>query len=415
MSQLAPICDNTHMPATHDAQKLNTLLASGALLHPVSHAPGLVDFAAALHNAIGASHAPLRPNAARIRALLGDPDHLVFALVDGFGMNYVERQPTRAFIRRNLATEMRSVFPSTTSAALTTIATGEWPAQHAVTGWHVLLPQINAVSTIIAFTRSPDKLPLSRLGVSPRAAYPVPSRIGATPLDAACLMPAHIANTAYSTYWAGGISQIPYKSTRHAVRALARRIARAARPSFTYLYMSQVDSAAHKHGAYHATTMRAAQFADETLERIAAALPPNAALVMTADHGHLDFPASRVRKLTLGDALLRLCETPPSGDVRLMYATVRPDNLPAFRRAARDQLGDDFIVLDAPQTDALRLLGPNPPSPETRRRIGNALVLSTTNAVLDFRAALGEDASKRMRSHHSGLTPAEMRVPLVIA
>ena len=413
---MAPsICDNTHMNQTHDAQKLKSLFASGALLHPVSDAPGLVDFAAALHAAIGASRAPLRPNAARIRAHIGDPDHLVFALVDGFGMNYVERQPSRAFIRRNLATEMRSVFPSTTSAALTAIATAEWPARHAVTGWHVLLPRINAVSVIIAYQRSPDKLPLSKLGIAPSDAYPVPSRMRPADRDAACLMPAHITNTAYSTYWAGGIRQIPYKSTRHAISALARRLAAATRPSFTYLYMPQVDSAAHKHGAYHATTMRAARVADETLERIAAALPSNARLVMTADHGHLDAPASRVHKIAPGGPILRLSETPPSGDVRLMYAHVRPDNLPAFRRAVRDRLGDDFLVLDAAQTDALRLLGPNPISPETRRRIGNALVLSTTDAVLDYRAALGEDASKRMRSHHSGLTPAEMRIPLVIA
>ena len=403
------------MNQTQDLQNLQSLFTTHALLHPASPTPGLTDFATALHHAIGATHAPLPPHAARIRALLGDPAHLVFALVDGFGMNYVDRQPLHAFIRRNLTTEMRSVFPSTTSAALTTIATAQWPANHAITGWHVLLPRINAVSTIIAYQRSPDKTPLSKLGVTPSDAYPIPSRIGAATRDAVCLMPAHITNTAYSTYWAGGIPQIPYKSLRHAIHALTRRLSRATRPSFTYLYMPQVDSAAHKHGAYHAATMRAARNADETLERIAASLPPNARLVITADHGHLDAPASRVHKIAPDDPILRLSETPPSGDVRLMYATIRPDNLPAFRRAVRHQLGDDFLVLTAPQLDSLQLLGPNPPSPETRSRIGNTLILSTTNAVLDYRAALGENASKTMRSHHSGLTPAEMRIPLAIA
>ena len=403
------------MNQTQDTQKLNSLLTSGALLPPVSDAPGLVDFATAIHHAIGATKFPLDGNAAKIRALLGDPAHLIFALIDGFGMNYVDRQPPHAFIRRNLTTEMRSVFPSTTAAALTTLATGEWPATHAITGWHVLIPQISAVSTIIAYQRSPDKTPLSQLGIPIHDAYPIPSRMRpSSHINAACLMPAHITNTPYSTYWAAGIPQIPYKTTRQAVHALTRRLARADRPTFTYLYMPQVDSAAHKHGAYHATTMRAARNADETLERIATALPPNARLVMTADHGHLDAPASRVHKIAPGDPILSLSETPPSGDVRLMYAHVRPDNLPAFRRAVRNRLGDDFLVLTAPQLDALRLLGPDPIAPETRRRIGNALILSTTNAVLDYRAALGENASKRMRSHHSGLTPAEMRIPLVI-
>lgn len=398
-----------------DAQRLKSLLASGALLHPISDAANLVDFAAALHNLIGARGAPIGTNATAVKALIGEPEHLVFALIDGFGMNFVEAMPRGAFVRDNLALEMRSVFPSTTSAALTTLATGEWPARHAVTGWHVLLPQLNAVSVIIGFQRTPDKTPLSRLGVSARDAYPVPSRMSAAKRAAAYLMPKHITNTAYSTYWAGGSRQLAYRSSAQAVNAVMRHIAGAKRPTFTYLYMPQVDSAAHKHGAFHRITMNEARKADETLERLANALPSNARLVMTADHGHLDAPNSKTYAIAADDEMLKLCETKPSGDVRLMYATVRPENRDAFRRAVSQRLGGDFLTLDMADVEAMRLLGPEPRSPETRRRTGNTLTLSVNNAVIDLRKALGEDSRKRMRSHHSGLTPAEMRIPLVIA
>ena len=398
-----------------DVQKLKSMLDSGTLLHPISDAANLVDFAEALHNLIGARSEPLGANAAAVKALIGEPEHLVFALIDGFGMNFVEAMNRGAFVRGNLACEMRSVFPSTTSAALTTLATGEWPARHAVTGWHTLLPQLNAVSVIIGFQRTPDKTPLSRLGVSARDAYPVPSRMSAAKRAAAYLMPKHITNTAYSTYWAGGKRQIAYRSSAQAVSAVVRHIAGANRPTFTYLYMPQVDSAAHKHGAFHHITMSEARKADETLERLADALPSNARLVMTADHGHLDAPSSKTYALTAGDDILKLCETKPSGDVRLMYATVRSENIDAFRRAVRQRLGGDFLTLDMADVEAMRLLGPEPRSAETRRRTGNTLALSTNSAVIDLRKALGEDSRKRMRSHHSGLTPAEMRIPLVIA
>lgn len=44
----------------------------------------------------------------------------------------------------------------------------------------------------------------------------------------------------------------------------------------------------------------------------------------------------------------------------------------------------------------------------------DALVLSTGGAVLDYRAALGDDVHPLV-SHHGGLTPAEMQIPLVVA
>lgn len=398
-----------------DAKRLQALFDSGRLLHPSADGVSIIDFAKALHSCIGSSGTPLNANATAIKAMIGEPDHLVFALVDGFGMNFVDTLHSGAFIRSNLAIEMRSVFPSTTSAALTTLATGEWPATHAVTGWHVLLPQINAVSIIIGFRRSPDNKPLSQLGITAQDAYPTPSRMGATNRSAAHFLPKHIATSAYSTYWSDGATQIAYTSSDKAISAIIRRLAKAQTPSVTYLYMPQVDSAAHEYGSTHSITLNAARKANELLERLADALPHNARLVMTADHGHLDAPKGRANALPASHEIFNLCERKPSGDSRVMYATVRDENRQAFQQAVGEYLGSDFLTLDVEQVEAMNLLGQGPLSDETRRRIGNMLVLSTSDATLDFRKALGEESKKQLYSHHSGLTPAEMRIPLVIA
>lgn len=399
-----------------DFDRLKSLLDSGTLLHPVSDAVSIVDFAAALHSAIGAGDKPLGRNAAIVRALMGDPEHLVFALVDGFGMNFMETLGESAFLRRNMVTEMRTVFPSTTSTALTTLATGAWPARHAVMGWHALIPRLNEVSVIIGFRRSPDGKPLSELGVSVEEAYPQPSKMGvgrhSIARNAAYLLPHYIAGTAYSGYWAGGARQMSYQSIEGAVRAVLRR---AGAPGVTYLYMPQVDGTAHERGAAHPATLKAAADADRALERLADALPPSARIVMTADHGHLDAPREKTYTLAPDDELLRLSRAKPSGDIRVMYADVRDEDKPAFRRAARDRLGGDFAALDIREAEELRLFGPEPLSEPAKRRVGSMMLLSVNSAILDFRRALGEKSGKTLRSHHSGLTPAEMRIPLVVA
>ena len=78
------------------------------------------------------------------------------------------------------------------------------------------------------------------------------------------------------------------------------------------------------------------------------------------------------------------------------------------------RFGEDFIVLTAEEVQELGLLGVGEPTVETTNRMGNILLLSAGEAIYDFREILGDERFP-MISHHGGLTPEEMRIPLVIA
>ncbi|MDE2688316.1 MAG: alkaline phosphatase family protein [Chloroflexota bacterium] len=401
-----------------DIQRLRALLESGALLHPVSDAISIVDFANALHSVMGVPDvpAPLGERAAQIRGLIGEPEHLVMALADGFGMNFVEALDHDSFIRRHIATEMRTVFPSTTPIVLTTLATGHWPATHSVIGWFQRLREIDAVSTIIAYQRTADKKALSQLGVRAETAFPVPSRMGKSDKDALHFMPEHIVATEYSNYWTGYIKQHGYDADhpQQAIEMAIQAVRKSSRPTSVYIYLPQVDSAAHEHGTWHAATMQTARVVDRLLATLADALPSNARLVVTADHGHLDVPPDRTHVIEKSDELLKLCDDPFTGDQRAIYADVSDANMDAFRTAIHERFGGDFLVLTAQEVEECGLLGAAPLADETRRRMRKALVLSTGDAVLDYRATL-DDSRFPLLSHHGGLTPAEIRVPLVLA
>ena len=399
-----------------DMGRLKALLESGRLLHPVSDALSIVDFANALHSVMGVPDVPLNENASAIRDLIGEPEHLVLVMADGFGMNFVEGLDSDAFIPSHIATEMRTVFPSTTPIALTALATGEWPCAHGVIGWFVMLDEIDAMSTIISYVRTHDNKPLSELGVSVEDAYPVPSRLGNANRNALHIMPDHIAGSAYSNYWTGGVSQVGYdvKSPRQAIRMALEGVQTAHSPRLIYLYLPQVDSMGHKLGASHESTLNTAMQIDRLLNALATELPANTRMVMTADHGHLDAPPQSTYSLTASDEIVRLCGGALTGDQRAVYAHVVEGKMHAFREAVYRKCGSDFLVLTAEEVEAARLLGEGVLGEDTRYRLGNALVLSTGNAVLDYRAAVGDDLHPIV-SHHGGLTPSEMRIPLVIA
>ena len=243
-----------------DVQRLKELIESGALLHPVSEALSIVDLANALHNLMGVPDVFLNDRAMGVKRLIGEPGHLVLLLADGFGMNFVETLDEGAFIRRHLAAEMRTVFPSTTPVVLTTLATGEWPGRHGVIGWFLRLREIDAVSTIISYIRTADKKSLSEFGVCASDAYPVPSRIGKASREVLHIMPQQIAGSAYSNYWTGGTPQAGYdvESPEQVIEMAIRHLRSAQGPTCTYLYIPHVDSAAHKLGATHSNTLNAA-------------------------------------------------------------------------------------------------------------------------------------------------------------
>ena len=399
-----------------DMERLMALVESGKLLHPVSDALSIVDFANALHSVMGVPGVPLNEKAETIKSLIGEHEHLVLVMADGFGMNFVEGLDGDAFIPSHTAAEMRTVFPSTTPIALTSLATGDWPCAHGVIGWFVNLAQIDAIATIISYVRTSDKKLLSELKVGVEDAYPLPSRIGDVTRHALHILPEQIAGSVYSNYWTGGVSQSGYdvKSPEQGVRMALEAVHTAQSPMFIYLYLPQVDGMAHKLGASDKVTLNAAVQVDRLLETLAAELPSNARMVMTADHGHLDAPPQHTHTLTASDEIVRLCDGALTGDQRAVYAHVIGGKMDAFKEAVYRKCGSDFLVLTAEEVESARLLGAGPLAEDTRYRMGNALVLSTGNAILDYRAAVGDDLHP-MISHHGGLTPNEMRIPLVIA
>ena len=70
-------------------------------------------------------------------------------IVDGLGMNLIRQMAPGSFLPSQVYMELQTVWPSTTSAVLTSIATARWPNEHAIVGWDMYLNEIDAVATII--------------------------------------------------------------------------------------------------------------------------------------------------------------------------------------------------------------------------------------------------------------------------
>ena len=397
-----------------DVSRLLAAFEAGRLLRPSSDVTNLVDLSNTIAYLAGAGDIPLTSGARQLTEIIGDADHLVFVVADGFGMSFVEEMDHDAFLPGHVARELLTVFPSTTASVLTTLATGEWPAAHAALGWFLYLPEIGQVSTILPFIRRSDGKSLTKLGVEPERAFPVPPLVSRIDRATISLAPADIAGSVYSRYLAGGSRRDGYTTLGEAVDAVLGRIVDATGPTFTYVYWPNVDAAAHKYGATHRNVATAVAELDLQMNRLAVEAPPGARVVLTADHGLLDADEEETHWIVPGDELSECLSREPSGDAREVYFAVKDGQGSTFRARFAARFEDRFLLLTTTEAEDLRLFGPGPLSAVSRQRLGDLVAVSAGRDAIRYRWSDQPEATKPYASHHSGLTPEEMRVPLIV-
>ena len=396
-----------------DKERLLALFDAGELLRPSADTPNLVDLARALAGLAGASDPPLTPAARAMREAIGPAGHYVFVMIDGLGLNLVKSRPDASFLSSHVAMTLQSVFPSSTAPALTSLATGLWPGEHAVTAWWTYLPDRDLMTTILPFVERFTERPLGDLGVSIKEAFPCRSLRGSFAYDVAAVMPARIAYSAYTRYLGADGASTAYQTFSDGVDVCLERIERATTPTFLYLYYPGVDAAEHDHGPDAAPVRKQVALVEREVARLAASLAGRARLVLTADHGQIRVPDDHKLVLDGDDPLLAHLRCPPSGEPRVPFFHCLPGAADAFARDFRARLGDRFLLLSIEEVEALRLFAPGHLSPQARARIGDFVAIGLEDHALMY-VPEGRALSD-MDGFHGGLTPAEMLVPLVVA
>ncbi|MGH9093376.1 MAG: alkaline phosphatase family protein [Acidimicrobiales bacterium] len=323
---------------------------------------------------------------------------VVLLVLDGLGW---EQLGTRAALAPALASgtggPITSVAPSTTAAALTSLATGLPPAVHGMVGYRVRVrgEVLNVLRWQLAGADARRSVPPSTFQPHPafprRGGAPVPvvTRVdyGATGFTAA-----HLGDSTLRG-WHTSAELVPE------VRSLL-----AAGEPFVYAYYDGIDRVAHARGldGHYDAELRAA---DRIVADLLGALPPGAALVVTADHGQVEVgPSVEVLGPDVMDGVELL-----TGEGRFRWLHARRGAADDVAAAATARFRDVAWVMTLAEVVDEGWLG-GEPVPEVADRLGDvALVPFTATSFLDP-ADTGE---QRLVGRHGSLTSAEMLVPLL--
>lgn len=386
---------------------------SGQLMRPGGEEPGFVDLVRALGSWGGADGLDSGDHVRRLRDLIGPAERVVFVLVDGMGSRILEKAPAGGLLRSHTVADLKAVFPPTTAAALTTLATARWPGEHAVVCWWHHLPRLGLSVTTLPFTERWSGRSLAGSGVRPEDVYPMPSFWGRMTRSTLTVLPKQITDSVFSRYAVAETERTGYTGLGEAFDVVATRMASGDGPRFVYLYLPHVDALVHRAGTEDTEVAALLGVLDGQLTRLRAALDDRTRLVVSADHGLVTVPAERQVVLDANDRLMETLLCPPTGEPTVPILHARPGCEVEARRLFTERTGDAFAMLTPDEAEELRLFGPGPLSAEARARLGTYFGVAGEPAAVYTRSPGG--TVKKHVGLHAGLSPAEMWIPLIVA
>ena len=401
---------------TAQAALVEEALADGRLRLPSPAAPSFVDLVNAIHRGVGVAVGP-KAHSEDLAGHLFERDHLVIVLVDGMGMAALD-DPAYADLRSRVRLELDSVYPATTACAITTVATGLWPGEHGVPGWYGYLQERDLSVTVLPFTERHSGRGLSRLGVELAEIWPEPSRFAEATGDMEIQMPARYVRSTFNRYLSGRCRARGYRSLRQAARRIRRRSRwlqrrRGRQSAVTFWYIPHYDTLCHEHGVAGDPTRGMLRDLQGMLLELAADLPDGTRVVLTADHGLIDLDRDQHVAIFDGDPLLDCLRTVPSGEGRTPHFHVRPGRGPELVERLADRCGDRMAVLSRDEAEAARLFGPEPLSDHARRRFGDYVGVTLEPLSVGYYASV-DSSGLRHVGIHGGMSPDEVRIPLIV-
>ncbi len=354
------------------------------------------------------------------------PEKVVLFFIDAFGwrswQRYMDRvAPMRRVVEDGVLTPISALFPSTTSASVTTLNLGVLPARHAIYEWNIYIPAYGEVVYPLLF---------SPLGTHAR------NRCAEKGYDATALFAVHETvherlarhgvrslqfthhqhlDSAYNLIASRGAELVPHFTLPQAMLQLRQAVEAASGKAWFSLYWPSIDSIAHHYGpdsAFHEAESLGFWASFEAI--LSGMNSPNTLYLFIADHDQVAARAEDTiyineRWPSLAD-ILPTSPTGqtiyPNGSPRDLFLHVRPERRDDTLGVLKRQLDGVAEVMAIDDALAGGLFGPEPVCAELRRRLGDILVLAHDGQFVGWREpGLMEN---HFHGHHGGLAANEL-------
>lgn len=347
------------------------------------------------------------PNLVLDEFLCKDYKNVVLMIFDGMGVDILERHLSeKSYLRSGMKQQITSVFPSTTTAAMTAYYSGLSPNEHGWLGWSLYFKEFDACIDTFSNRESFSKL----------NNYKHHAGFTLMPYKSVFQM-IEEKDGSVRTYTVvpegikmdGPNINIEVKSVEQffdSVTELSKQWGR----KFIMSYWLDPDDTMHRKGCYNDEVTSCMHKLDALAEKMHKQLD-DTLVIISADHGHTDITEEIfLNEIPDIDECLIM---PPSMEPRAASLFIKPGMENVFEERFNNYFGKDFILVSKEMVFNSGLLGRGKQHRKVSDFIGNYLAIGITGKMLRY-LTLTSTEPQHYKGHHAGLTSEEMVIPLII-
>ncbi len=348
---------------------------------------------------------------------LENKQNIVLFILDGFGLNLYRKHAAETFLKNHYVDTLTSVFPPTTSAAITSLNSGRTPWEHGAIGWTLFfkefaknidyLPNWDSITATTQnsfvynvydivgaesiFSLLRDKRPDLMLYQITEERLQSSYNVNLTAANTTVMSPTRKENR----------YELIYKTiTQHSQLR-----------KFIYSYCANPDHLEHHHGVYSQEVAAFLQKTFQKLEELCQRLQgTDTSMLITADHGLIDI--DDYYYLNEDEELFQSVILPAFPEPRFISFFVKKHRIQQFLRAS-EKYENDFWILSRAEFLQKNLLGSGIEHPKIDDFVGDYVFIAKSTKALKTIYQQNGKWEKEFKAHHAGITPAEMQVPLI--
>jgi len=320
-----------------------------------------------------------------------DYKNIVYMLYDGMGSNLLKRNLNEnEFLNKNKIRNIHSVFPTTTTAATTSVLSGKNPNEHGWLGWDLYFKNIDTTVTMFLNTIKDTDIKVSKKSISEET-YPYDNIVKklSSKTNSHILFP---------------FGENLYQDLDDMHNKIIN-ICNNAKRNFIYAYCDEPDHTIHEVGTNSKETKELFKTINDKTAMLCSKLK-DTLIIIVADHGLIN--AEPITLSEYKDIFSTLRQT-TSIESRACAFFIKNEEKKHFEELFHKYFDEHFILLTKEEVLKKRIFGLGKNNKHFENVIGDYLAIATSNKFFRY-----DENSINLKAMHAGITEDEVLVPLIV-
>ena len=334
--------------------------------------------------------------------------NVVFIILDGMGEHILEKVSPTGYFRKKEIDCITSVYPSTTTAALTAYYSGKPPYETGWIAWSQYFKEYGRDIDMLSHRESYTSRDLKNARINVFDTTVKYKSVFEQIEEALPNIKAYEITPSYSD-----------KRAKRSIRADSideiimniETLCKNPDEKFILAYCDNPDGLLHKFGTDSEEVKEFLENIERKIEDMCKNLTEDTVVIISADHGHKDI--NKAYSILDYPEIQKCLILPPSLESRVVTFWVKEDMKEEFVKNFNKNFENDFWLMTKEEFLEKNMLGFGKKHPKIDDFIGNYIALSISDSIIKLETYLTE-GKKIKKSTHCGLTKEEMEVPVII-